>query len=90
MSQGLWSALLGASTATNARALVVPAGSDNARHRLARVLARLDGSRELVTTIAEGRVPPLIPRAVECRMTCADQDDLARLRDGLDRIARRR
>jgi len=43
-----------------------------------------------VTEIAEGRVPPLIIRAVERCLTREDEADLARLRDGLDRIAGRR
>jgi hypothetical protein len=44
----------------------------------------------LVTEIAEGRVPPLIIRAVERRLTREDGAELDRLRAELDRITGRR
>jgi hypothetical protein len=35
-------------------------------------------------------MPPLVIRALESRLTRADEIALERLRDGLDRVARRR
>jgi hypothetical protein len=86
---GLWMALLGASTATGNPVIPVPHGADNARRQLTRALRRLDGSRDLVVALAEGRTPPLVLRAVERCLTREDEDDLGRLRAGLDRIGGR-
>jgi hypothetical protein len=61
-----------------------------ARRRLARALRRLDGSRDLVIQLAEGRAPPLVLHVVENRITPKDEVELDRLRRGLDRIAGRR
>jgi len=72
------------------RPTATPTGSDQARYRLARALGKLDGCRTLVVEIAEGRAPPLVIRAAERTLTMADVDMLARLRDGLDRVALRR
>jgi hypothetical protein len=88
---GLWAALLGAAVATtDGRSVAVPTGADDARYRLARALRRLDGSRDLVVALAEGRTPPLVLRAVERCLTQDDEDDLTRLRAGLDRLSGRR
>jgi hypothetical protein len=56
---GLWEAILAAATPLPIGAVVpVPAGAEGARFRLTRLLGQLNGSRELVVAIAEGRVPP--------------------------------
>jgi hypothetical protein len=64
--------------------------ADNARRQLVRALQRLDGNRELVIALAEGQAPPLVLRAIEDRLTSTDQEELVRLRDGLDHLAGRR
>ena len=64
--------------------------ADYARDRLARACRHLDGSRALVIALAEGAAPPIVRRVVEHRMTPADSETLENLRQGLDRIARRR
>jgi len=88
---GLWAAIAGGLIATyGGRPTATPTGSDQARYRLARALGKLDGCRTLVVEIAEGRAPPLVIRAAERTLTMADVDMLARLRDGLDRVALRR
>jgi hypothetical protein len=51
---------------------------------------QLDGSRDLVLALAEGRTPNLVLHAIEGTLTGADEADLARLRAGLDRIGGRR
>jgi hypothetical protein len=48
-------------------------GVDQARTVLCRMLARLDGSRDLVVALAEGRVPEFVVHAVEHRLTRADE-----------------
>jgi hypothetical protein len=90
--QGLWLALLGAaiSTPLGGRVTVTAPGADEVRYRLTRALRRLDGSRNLVVSLAEGRIPPLVVRAVECCLSSEDEIELDRLRAGLDRIAGRR
>jgi len=88
--QSLWNTILAALTPTSSPPGYTAPGADNARYRLARALQRLDGSRDLVTELAEGRVPPLILRAVERCLTREDEADLDRLRQGLDRLAGRR
>ena len=80
----------GGADADNQRTGDVPPGADDARYRLASALQRLDGSRALVTEIAEGRIPPLVLRAVERCLTREDEVDLTRLRAGLDRLTGRR
>jgi hypothetical protein len=87
--QGLWTALLAASSRTRVPATTVPLGSDSARWRLARVLQRLNGSRDLVIELAEGRTPPIVIRAIERTLTRGDTVDLERLRAGLDRLVER-
>jgi hypothetical protein len=86
---GLWSALL-AMTRTRNAVVPVPAGAEAARYRLARALARLYGSRALVTALAENRLPPLVERVVARRLTRADAVALENLRRELDLIASRR
>jgi hypothetical protein len=91
---GLWMAITGALVATGYAPLPVADGgfplADRARRRLARALRQLDGSRDLVLTLAEGRTPDLVLHAIEGTLTGADEADLARLRAGLDRIGGRR
>ena len=87
---GLWMALLGASTATGNPVIPVPLGADKARYQLTRALRRLDGSRDLVIELAEGRCPPLITHVLEGRITGADECALDLLRTGLDAIGGRR
>ena len=49
-------------------------------------LRQLDGSRDLVVALAEGRCPPLVLRVTEHRLTREDEAELIQLRAGLDRI----
>jgi len=57
--QRLGAAIIATLTPTRGgRPLTVPLGVDNARYRLARALAKLDGCRTLVVTLAEGRIIP--------------------------------
>jgi hypothetical protein len=82
---GLWGGIL--ATLSRGRTVgVVPDGADAARLRLAKALGRLNGSRALVIALAEGRVPPLVVHVLDGALTARDQDELARLRDGLDRM----
>jgi hypothetical protein len=82
---GLSGAILGAGVGT--LSVVVPSavgeGAATARRVLDRMLRRRDGSRDLVVALAEGRLPPLVKRVIEYRLTEADK--LA-----LDRLTRRR
>jgi hypothetical protein len=41
-----------------------------------RVLARLDGSRDLIIELAEVRVPPLALRVLDGWLTCRDREGL--------------
>jgi hypothetical protein len=90
---GLWMSITGALVATGYAP--APAGvggfslADSARRRLARLVRELDGSRDLVIALAEGRVPPLVVHILEGRISDEDEVGLARLREGLDRIGRR-
>jgi hypothetical protein len=43
-----------------------------------------------VVSLAEGRAPPIVLRAIEDRLTRTDQEELVRLRAGLDHLAGRR
>jgi hypothetical protein len=54
------------------------------------VCRELDGSRDLIIGLAEGRVPPLVVHILKGPLSDEDEDELARLREGLDRIGRRR
>ena len=85
---GLWAAITGAAIGTSS--VVVPSavgeGADHARYVLARMLRQLDGSRDLVVALAEGRCPPLVLRVTEHRLTREDEAELIQLRAGLDRI----
>jgi hypothetical protein len=86
---GLWHAITGAAVRTG---FVLPqdavrAGlADGARRRLERVCERLDGSRELVIELAEGKVPELVLHVIEHTMAKADAESLERLRRSLDDI----
>jgi hypothetical protein len=88
---GLWQALTGAATSAQGRVPdAVRFGADHARYVVTRLLRRLDGSRELVLRLSENRPTPLVIRALESRLTRADEIDLDRLRHDLDRVAGRR
>lgn len=88
---GLWAALIGAATSAQGSVPVaVGPAADHSRYVLGRLLRRLDGSRGLVLELAENRTPPLVIRALENRLTRADEIALDRLRYGLDRVAGRR
>jgi hypothetical protein len=89
---GLWAALAGGiiGTPNVTVPVAVGGGADVALARLDRVLRQLDGSRDLVVAIAEGRCPSLIAHVLEGRITGADEQALEQLRSGLDGIARRR
>jgi hypothetical protein len=50
------------------------------------MLRQLDGSRDLVLALAEGRCPPIVIHVIEGRITGADEKTLDRLRQGLDAI----
>lgn len=82
---GLWAGIL--AMLSHARTVgLVPDGADLARLRLAKALNRLNGSRDLVIELAEGRVPPLVVHVLAGSLTAGDHDALARLKDGLDRM----
>jgi len=91
---GLWEAITGALVRTGFASTPIGDGgfslADGARRRLARLVRTLDGSRDLVIDLAEGRVPPLVLHVLERRLDHADEDTLDRLRTGLDSIAGRR
>jgi hypothetical protein len=53
-----WSVIIAAMTRSDGYAPV--RGAAGARRQLARALAQLDGSRDLVIDLAEGRIPPLV------------------------------
>lgn len=87
---GLWQALTGAAIRSpGSMPVAVGPVADHARYVLGRMLRRLDGSRDLILQLAEGRIPPLVIRAIENRLTRADAIALDRLRHGLDRVAGR-
>ena len=63
-------------------------GDSNARHILAQICARLDGSRDLILMLAaEGRVPDIVLRAQGDRLTPGHLVQLETLRHGLDHIS---
>jgi hypothetical protein len=61
-----------------------------ARRQLVRALRQLDGSRDLVIDLAEGRAPPVVLHVLERRLLRQDEAELDRLRAGLDPEAGRR
>jgi hypothetical protein len=85
---GLWAALTGAMIG---RGLVTPASvgplAPIAQRKLARMLERLDGSRDLVIAIAENRPVRLVAHALAGRLDGADYVNLELLKTGLDRVA---
>jgi hypothetical protein len=87
---GLWEAITGALTSAGVAPNPVGDGgyplADGARRRLERACRRLDGSRELVIELAEGRIPEIVVHVIERRLTVADAVALERLRKGLDDI----
>jgi len=89
--EGLWSALTGAAISAQG---VVPAGvgpaADQSRYAIRRMLRRLNGSTELVLQLVGNQPTPLVIRALGGQLLPADEIDLARLRDNLDRVASRR
>ena len=86
VSVELWSAIIAAGARLGSTAPTTPAGSDSARRWLERALARLDGSKDLVLDLCEGRVPPVVLRVVEDAVTPRDRVALERLRSDLDRL----
>jgi hypothetical protein len=90
---GLWTALTGALTPARPAPGAIDQRmglADYARRRLAQACRQLDGSRNLVIALAEGRSPPIVRRAVERKLTIADSVTLEKLRQGLDRVGRGR
>jgi hypothetical protein len=91
---GMWMAMLGAMTATGfAPVPAVDGGfspADGARRRLAQVYASLDGSRDLVIALAEGKAPAVVLHVLDQHVTEQDEADLVRLRAGLDKISEQR
>jgi hypothetical protein len=86
---GLWFSILGAAVPTGfARPhnAIASGLADSARQQLDQALRRLDGSRDLVVDIAEGRVPEIVVHVLERRLTAADVMALERLRGGPDDI----
>jgi hypothetical protein len=53
------------------------------------VCRELEGSRDLIIGLAEGKIPPLVVHVLEGRISAEDEADLVRLREGLDLIGRR-
>jgi hypothetical protein len=53
---------------------------------LERMCRCLDGSRELVIELAEGKVPEIVLHVIERTMTAADAESLEHLRRSLDDI----
>jgi hypothetical protein len=90
---GLWEAITGA--LVRAEFAPTPVGdggfglADGARRWLAQLVRALDGSRDLVIDLAEGRVPPLVLHVLERPLDHEDEYALDRLRTGLDHIAAR-
>jgi hypothetical protein len=83
----VWAAITGALTRT-APGIEPIIGDLGGRAQLQRVLARLDGSRDLMLELAaEGPLPPICVRAVEHRLTPRDLVQLELLRRGLDGIS---
>jgi hypothetical protein len=79
---GLWQAIIAAGSRTG---YTVPLlGDMNARQALAQVCERLNGSRALVTALAEGQTPPIVLRAVAHQLTAEDAVALQELRASLD------
>jgi hypothetical protein len=86
---GLWHAITGAAVPTGfvRREDTGLAGlADGARRRLQRMCRSLDGSRDLVIELAEGRIPTLVLRVLEHALTVDDAAALERLRQSLDDI----
>jgi hypothetical protein len=87
---GLWSAISAA--ASSVGFAPIPAGdgrfslADQGRRQLERMCRCLDGSRELVIELAEGKVPEIVLHVIERTMTAADAESLERLRRSLDDI----
>jgi hypothetical protein len=84
---GLWTAIIAAATKTAPGAPPI-IGDHNARHILAQICRRLDGSRDLILALAaEGAWPDIVVRAANHRLTPRDLVQLELLRKGLDGIA---
>jgi hypothetical protein len=91
--QALWLTIVGAMVPTafvRPQDATVAGLADGARRQLERALCQLDGSRALVISLSEGQTPPIVLRAVEDRLSRADQAELGRLRAALDHLAGRR
>jgi hypothetical protein len=85
---GVWSAIAGAVIKTTPGVPPIT-GDNNARHILERICSRLDGSKNLVLELAaeDGRVPDIVLRAADHRLTPRDLVQLELLRHGLDGIS---
>ena len=84
---GVWAAIIGALTKTPPR-LPATIGDNDAPRTLAAICARLDGSKELVLSLAaEDGIPDFVVRALEGRLTPRDLVQLELLRRGLDGIS---
>jgi hypothetical protein len=87
---GLWNSIMGAAMPTPGHTHLVndiTSGlADGARRQLVRALNRLDGSRSLVVSLAEGQVPALVLRVLDGKTTPADKVELERLRVSLGDI----
>jgi hypothetical protein len=86
---GLWAVIIGAAVPTGfvRPQNVIAAGiADGARRQLERALTRLDGSRDLVVSLAEGHTPPIVLHAIQDRFTGADEIELDKLRSALDAL----
>jgi hypothetical protein len=86
---GLWYSITGAAVPTGfaRREDARLAGfADGARRRLQRICRQLDGSRELVLGLAEGKVLELVVHVLDRSLTTEDAAALERLRASLDDI----
>jgi hypothetical protein len=54
------------------------------------ILRTLDGSRDLVVALAEGRIPDVVLHVVDDALSTADNRQLERLRASLDQLAGKR
>jgi hypothetical protein len=86
---GLWHSILGAAVPTGfvrPQNVIASGLADSARRQLDRALHSLDGSRDLVIELAEGRTPDIVVRILDRSLTEADAMALERLRASLDDI----
>jgi len=83
----VWAAIVAAASRTSPGAPAI-IGDYGARGTLARICRQLDGSRDLVLELGEERrLPDIVMRAAEHRLTPYDLTQLELLRKGLDGIS---